>query len=119
MEFRFTAERIFDASHTEDACSIGPRLHGHRWRISVSTYARFDLNKGRLNPSTLDSDLTNLLSEVHGRDLNEMLPGTHTMPENIAAWVMERLSLQHRTLYKVKVWQDEAMFITVRREVRA
>lgn len=119
MEFKFTAEKSFDASHTEENCPLGPRLHGHRWRVSASHTARFDLNKGRLSPSTLPYDLIQLLGEVNGRDLNEMLPGTHTMPENIAAWVMERLSLQHRTLYKVKVWQDEFVYVSVTREVRA
>jgi 6-pyruvoyl-tetrahydropterin synthase len=119
MEFNFTAERVFDASHEEEFCPFGARLHGHRWKVSASIHSRFDPLKGRLIPQTLGVDLLNLLTEVHGRHLNEMLPGTHTMPENIAAWVMERLSLQYRTLYKVKVWMDDLEYVSVRREVRA
>jgi 6-pyruvoyl-tetrahydropterin synthase len=119
MEFNFTAERVFDASHEEEFCPFGARLHGHRWKVSTSIHSRFDPLKGRLIPQSLGTDLLNLLTEVHGRHLNEMLPGTHTMPENIAAWVMERLSLQYRTLYKVKVWMDDLEYVSVRREVRA
>ena len=118
MEFKFTAERVFDASHEEEACPHGSRLHGHHWKVSASIQSRFDPIKGRLAVSLLGDDLARLLAELDGRHLNDMLPGTHTMPENIAAWVLERLSLQYRTLYKVKVWQDEREYVSVTREVR-
>ena len=119
MEFKFTAERWFDASHEEEGCSYGPRLHGHRWKVSASIHARFDPLKGRLAAQLLGGDLSNLMLELNGRHLNDMLPGTHTMAENVAAWVMERLSLQYKTLYKVKVWLDEQEYVSVTREVRA
>jgi len=119
MEFAFTAETSFSASHEEEYCSLGPRLHGHRWRVSASIQSRFDPIKGRLAPQSLLADLSGVLAELDGRHLNDMLPGTHTTPENIGAWVIERLSLQYRTLYKVKVWLDEREYTSVRREVRA
>lgn len=118
VEFTSTAERMFDASHEEEFCPFGARLHGHRWRARASIHSRFDPIKGRLNPQTLGVDLLNLLTEVNGRHLNEMLPGTHTMPENLAAWIMERLSLQYRTLWKVEVGLEDLEFVTVTREVR-
>lgn len=118
MEFTSTAVRVFDASHEEEFCSYGARLHGHRWKVRASIHSRFDPIKGRLNPQTLGSDLLNLLGEVDGRHLNDMLPGTHTMPENLATWVMERLSLQYRTLFEVRVWVTDTDSVTATREVR-
>jgi 6-pyruvoyl-tetrahydropterin synthase len=118
VEFTFSADRLFNASHEEEYCPLGGRLHGHRWKVRASIHSRFDPLKGRLAPQDLWDDLDHLLDEVNGRHLNEMLPGTHTMPENIAAWVLERLGLQYHTLFVVQVWMDEDTFVTVRREVR-
>jgi len=118
MEFAVSAERSFSASHEEEFCPLGARVHGHRWKVIAAIHSRFDPLKGRLSPQSLGTDLGNLLTEVNGRHLNEMLPGTHTMPENIGAWVMERLSLQHRTIFQVDVFMDETDGVTVSREVR-
>lgn len=119
MDFTFTAESAFSASHEEEFCPLGPRLHGHRWRVAASLQSHFDPIKKRLHPQTLLADLIRLLDELNGRHLNDMMQGTATSPENLATWVLERLSLQYRTLTSVTVWVDEAESVTVRREVRA
>ena len=119
MEFTYAATGAFSASHEEEACFIGPRLHGHRWTVSTRTQARFDPVKGRLTSGThIGISLNDLLAELDGRHLNDMLPGTHTTPENIGAWAMERLSLSHKGLFEVTVEVD-GHEVRITREVRA
>ncbi len=118
MEFSYSASGSFSASHEEEFCFLGSRLHGHKWRVTATIMAIFDPIKGRLTKhSDLQQDLVSVLGELNGRHLNDMLPGTHTMPENIGVWVLERLNFAHKRLYEVEV-EVEGQVARVFKEVR-
>jgi len=121
MDFTISALARFSASHIQSGCPLGERLHGHRYLVVVECRRRFDPIKGYLHPppSDLGPALEAVVGELDGEHLNEMMPGTHTLSENIGAWIMERLSLQFKQLTTVTVDMDDGVVVTVRREVRA
>ena len=81
---------------------------------------RFDIATRKLAraPEQLQTDLESLLFEVHGRNLNEQLMGSSPTLADIAAWVMERLQMQHPGIITVEVEEVPDVRVTVRREVR-
>jgi 6-pyruvoyltetrahydropterin/6-carboxytetrahydropterin synthase len=119
MDFSFVTEGSFDASHEIESDPACGRLHGHHWRVRVSAHARFDPLKGHLVDIPLAAALRSTLKELDGEHLNAMLPGTFTAPENVAAWVLERLAGPIKSVYRVEVWLSEGRGVILDREVRA
>lgn len=109
MQFKRTFEIYLDA---------GVGRTGHRFRIQVTTLVRYDSKTGQTSDSELVDQLQLLRLELHDRSLNDMLPGVPSTAAGLAAYVMERLSLAHPRLYKVRVWQTPEDCITLTREIR-
>lgn len=96
----------FPAAHVIEGDLRCGKLHGHSYRVEVT----IEYAEGLVWASLVG----NLVAELSGRNLNDMMPGSRPDPIGIATWFSERLQL-HIPLYEVNVWQDEVR-ATVRRE---
>lgn len=88
----------FSASHAQGVSHLlyttETRLHGHDWRIRLEA-------KGD-EAAEIHVALDDLCRELHGRSLEEMMPGAATTATGVATWLMERLSLRYPTITRLE-----------------
>ena len=94
VDYALTYDAFFDASHQELSVSGCEGLHGHTYEVHVTV-------EGDLEPDDNDvhrvqwydtiAGVQRVAGELDHRHLNDMLPGSVTIPEIIAAWFLERL----------------------------
>lgn len=109
MDYKRSYSTEFDA---------GVGKTGHRYRVEVTTRVRYEPQTGETTDATLQHRLSEVCNELHGRSLDEMLPAVRPTSAGLATYFMERLSLGHPRLYKVKVWEHQHDCVTVTREIR-
>lgn len=116
MRYSVTVLAYFDSSHRlpDPPCN---RLHGHRWLVEVEVGGDMGPRKiPNVERQALLAELHKLVSELDGRDLNEMLPVVPPTPENLAIQFMERLRLNWPRIARVTVAQDESTRTTITNE---
>ena len=108
MDFTGTASASFSASHiVKDHPRCG-RLHGHRWRISVTISAGQDPADGELlGMPELASAVEGIAREVDREHINDMFLGTTPTPAGVCLTIRERLALHFPHIESVSVWMDE------------
>jgi 6-pyruvoyl-tetrahydropterin synthase len=89
----FSASHAQGISHTILANEV--RTHGHDWRVRLEA-------KGD-EAIEISNALTTLCLELHGRTLEDMMPGASTTATGVATWLMERLSLKYPTILRLDV----------------
>lgn len=109
MDYKRSFNVTFDA---------GVGRTGHRFRVQASTAVRYEPKTGQMTDDTLGERLNEVANELRNRSVNEMAPGVPATAAGLATYFMERLSLGHPRLYKVKVWETPDEFVSVVREIR-
>jgi 6-pyruvoyltetrahydropterin/6-carboxytetrahydropterin synthase len=106
----------FAASHVLDKHPTCGKLHGHTFKVKVvvSGDPDPDLFNFVVNYAEFEKRIADLLIELDGRHLNDMLPGVIPSAQGLANWFWERLAL-HYQLDEVIVWQDD-LEASLRRE---
>lgn len=120
-DFHPSVEREFDVGHdqAEGLGSCRYDAHGHRLRVRVTVRGTFDPRTGRsYHVDELERDLDTLVSELAGRHLAKMMPGSMPTAEGLALWISERLVGAHPKLTEVVVWLDPQHRYSVTREPR-
>lgn len=94
----------FNASHTVEVANVtcGEYLHGHDWYAEIEVVGQPDIETG-LFLSEGPEELARLVSELHKRDMNELLPGVHPTAAGCAGWIVERLRMSTPGLSRVTV----------------
>jgi hypothetical protein len=87
-----TARAVFASTHRDEEES--PHLHGHTFTVEVGE---------KQGDGSLEAHLSEVVSELHLRSLDDMLAGGAQDYHSIAAWIMERLLLRHPRLAWVEV----------------
>lgn len=108
-DYKRTFEISFDA---------GVGRTGHHYRVEATTHVRYEPKTGETTDMTLLARMLEIRNELHERSLNEMLPAVPATPGGLATYFMERLSMGHPRLYKVRVWTSEQDCVTLTREIR-
>lgn len=98
----------FDASHRDPDES--PHRHGHSYQIEVTEQTEIR--------SSLPAHLSDVCSELHLRDLDDMLQGGSSTNPGIASWILERLLINHPKITRVEVWTDPRHRYGITRELR-
>lgn len=107
-EITGTAAAGFSASHVIAGHPRCGRIHGHRWRISVTIRAGQDPTNGEVvGLPELATAVEQFCAELDREDLGAMLPGAKQTPIGVAYAVRERLALSFRTITEVTVWMDD------------
>jgi len=86
----------FDSTHKDER--EGPHLHGHTFIVTVLEVA--DLAGPCV---TLWDDLFTVTRSLHLHTLGDMLYGGSERLDGIAAWICERLLLEHPRITSVEV----------------
>ncbi len=99
------ARAYFDAGHTvKDLDPCARPGHGHHYDVRVAVTGDLDPKTGWPRASDdLVQALESLCEELHGEDLNAMIPGVATTPLGIAAYIRERLLLRYPKILEVRV----------------
>ena len=107
MDFTGTASALFSASHiVKDHPRCG-RLHGHRWRVSVTIKAGQDPATGELlGLPELAHAVETFAAELDREHINDMFPASHPTPAGVCLALRERLALRFPTIDKVSVDAD-------------
>ncbi len=80
---------VFAASHEAPCC---PRSDGHAWNVRVSIGGEINYRTGMVTDiQVFAKTCMQICNELHGTDLNQMLPGVTTTPEGVASYIHERL----------------------------
>lgn len=87
----------FDSTH-KDTEREGPHLHGHTFTVTVDEQA--DLSGLCL---TLYDDLYTVTRDLHLHTLSDMLYGGAQTLDGVAAWISERLLMEHPRITTVTV----------------
>lgn len=98
----------FAASHRDPDES--PHRHGHTYHVEVTEQTEIR--------SSLAAHLADVCSELHLRDLDEMLVGGSSSDPGIASWIIERLLMLHPKITRIEVWTDHASRHGMTRELR-
>lgn len=108
-----TAEAYFGSTHLDAA--EGPHLHGHTFHVSITELGTEYGLRG-----DLEADLQTVVAELNLRDLREMLVGGSQTLDGIAAWVMERLLLNHPRITRAEAWVADKPWVRagLTREIR-
>lgn len=106
-------EDSFASTHVDP--DEGPHLHGHSFHVSVT-----ELGNDAGVRDILAVHLSDVLSELHLHSLDDMLTGGSQKLDGIAAWVMERLLINHPRITKVETWVADrpGIHVGVVREIR-
>lgn len=85
----------FDASHQVAGVAGCDRPHGHTFEVTASVEGPL-LSEGSGVKRVARSEGTQqaldaITAELDRRDLDAMMPGSLSIPEVIAAWILERL----------------------------
>lgn len=108
IEITATATAEFSASHLVEFHPRCGRLHGHRWRLSVSFKGGQDPQSGEVvGLPELATALEQLCGELDREHINDMLPGAKPTPAGVALAARERLILHWPTITDVTVWMDD------------
>ena len=107
------AEDTFASTHRDP--DEGPHLHGHSFHVAVT-----ELGNDAGVRHVLTDHLSEVLSELHLHCLDDMLVGGSQTLDGIAAWVMERLLINHPRITNVEVWAADrpGVHVGVAREIR-
>lgn len=123
MTYTIRVRSSFAAAHYvttpgHEPCSS--RNHGHFYHVEVALRTRHDAKQGAAYESAdLHQHLRELVEEINGRDLQEMLPASLPTHDGLATWFMERLSGKWQRLVAVTiddVWLERST--TIERELR-
>lgn len=120
-DYHPSVEREFDVGHDAIEGSGFCRFdgHGHHVRVRVTVRGTFDPRVGRsYRVDELEHDLDLLVSELAGKNLAKMMPGSMPTPEGLAVWIVERLTGAHPKITEVVVWLDPQHRFSVTREPR-
>jgi 6-pyruvoyl-tetrahydropterin synthase len=109
----------FDASHYIKGWAGHDRVHGHSFEVLV-------VLEGDINPATgivrggetLKGYVDDLVRELNGQDLGDMLPGVTPGPTGLAAYFMERLAIWFPTISTVTVRCSDGMRGGIKRSRR-
>jgi len=119
VEITASATAEFDAGHLIKELLACTRQHGHFYVVTASVTGELDPVFGwPRGTQNLPTDLGDLVSEVNGRNLNELMPGVVTTPVGIAANFLERLLGRYPTLVAVGVKCSDGTSGTVTRTPR-
>lgn len=102
METNHLLRRKFSAGHAHQPC--GERPHGHDFEVIVAV---------RDFPIGASDQLSDLLTQIHGRNLPEMLPAVPPTCAGIAGWLFENLRMAGPVV-RVEVWQSGEIGAEVR-----
>jgi hypothetical protein len=94
METLHLLRRKFSAGHAHQPC--GERPHGHDYEVIVGV---------RDFPIGAADQLNDLLVQISGRNLPEMLPAVPPTCAGIASWLFENLRMTGPVV-RVSVWQS-------------
>ncbi len=105
MNARVALSSEFRAIHTVEYPLCPARPHGHLFRAEMTA-------EGGMNPKTGRFDLlilpfTSVIAELADEDLNALLPGIFPTPENLAAYIAERIRMHIPGLVAVSVAMDD------------
>lgn len=93
----------FDAVHQSSECFDAVKRSGpHPHRYHVSVYARGDDAKPLLDR------IMEIREMLHGRNLNEMIPGNPTTRHSLAAWFMSVFVVR---IVKVELTMDDVTVV--------
>lgn len=106
-------ERSFASTHRDPEES--DHLHGHTFHVVVT-----ELGNDAGVREILADHLGDVLVELHLHSLDDMLVGGSQTLDGIAAWVMERLLINHPRITKTEVWAADrpGVRVGVMREIR-
>lgn len=111
MNSTVTYRRSFAAIHTADYPWCPSRTHGHRWIVGIVVGQGVDPKTGRIR---VDIDrFIGTVDELEGEDINFLIPAIHPTPENLAAYLAERLRPYIAGLQSVTVDMDAFVSATV------
>lgn len=102
------ARRVFDSTHRDETESS--HLHGHRFTVVVTEQTEV--------VTKLPDHLRAVLDELHLHSLDDMLIGGSQTGQGIAAWIMERLLINHPKVTSVELWWDPDLRYGVTRDIR-
>lgn len=94
VDYAITYDAYFDAAHQELSVSGCDGPHGHTYSVRVSIEGPLEPDENGVHRVQMYDSIATIQSianELDHRDLNDMLPGTITVPELLAAWFLERL----------------------------
>src|SRR5574343_875044 len=103
VDYALTYDAFFDASHQELLVPGCDGLHGHTYEVHATVEGPLEPDDdGVHRVQWYDSiaQLQRLADELDHRHLNDMIPGSVTIPETIAAWFLERLPQANRVEVK-------------------
>lgn len=112
MRTQFTASRYLGAASRPDPASGSTRLKIRKLNVCASAYGAVEAELDKL-----ETELKELVAELDGRILDDMMLGATTTLHGIAAWVMERLALTIPRLLRVEV-AEEGRRVSVERDTR-
>jgi 6-pyruvoyltetrahydropterin/6-carboxytetrahydropterin synthase len=121
VDFSLSVERTFGAGHVIPSDPGHQDQHGHHWRVRVTMRGLLDPASGTAGRvGELAQDLAELLHELEGRSINDMLPQSKPTLEGVGMWVIERLSGAYPKISEVEVgWLDPPQqSCLIRREPR-
>jgi hypothetical protein len=96
LDHRYRVEAHFAAATSRHA-GAASSLHGHTYRIGVTTAS---------DDPTLAVALNLLAAELDLRRLEDMMAGASTDLAGIAAYLLERLILAHQEIVEIEVTED-------------
>lgn len=118
-ELLLSVERSLDAGHQLPDVAACRHEHGHRFTVTVVCRGTIDAKRGSL-PSLyeLGDELEAILGELVGKNLNKMMVAAEPTGPNLAAWVLERITVNFPKVVEVAVATDPGHRYVMRREVR-
>lgn len=94
VDYAYTAQAYFDASHRVEGYPGCNAPHGHTWRVRATVIGGLERDAQNIFRTNLSEDLQDELAriceELDERDLDAMV-GVVSIPEVVAAWFLERL----------------------------
>lgn len=88
----FSSSHRQGVSHSESTTETRP--HGHDWRLVVEVSGDEE--------DRIEYALRDIAKELHGRSLEDMMPGAATTATGIAQFVMERMALRYPGVCRVE-----------------
>lgn len=108
MDKRFSVTARFSAG-TQRHLWADTFDHGHSYEVKVTSVSL---------DHTLPAALAGIAAELHLKNLAKMMPGASTDLDGIAAWILERLILDHQGIVEIEVREDD-LSIILERPLRA
>lgn len=119
MRHTTTVTVPFEAGHQLDDLDGCKWNHGHRWTISVTVQGTLDAKKVYVvDHYVLLGAVREIVMELQGRNLDDMLPGVRTTPEGIAIYFHERLALNIPRIVAIEVGMGDEIKSRVEWDLR-